>query len=136
MSTSNELTRIKRSAEEALLHVNESSLRDCHQPFPDIVTLPIHLIMRSILPYVQDRSTWNNRCITNKELRNAGRTMTPPWPETTLPPLDQNFGIATVFSPCGHYLACATMSLPENTPFVFHFGSSKWTANFFIDGGQ
>jgi WD40 repeat protein len=136
MSTSNELTRIKRSAEEASLHVNESSLRDCHQPFPDIVTLPIHLIMGSILPYVQDRSTWNSLCIANKELRNAGRTMTPPWPETTLPPLDQNFGMATVFSPCGHYLACATMSLPGNTPFVSILDRRNGQQTFLSTGGN
>jgi WD40 repeat protein len=37
--------------------------------------------------------------------------MAPPWPETRLPPVDQNLGKATAFSPCGHYLACTTISL-------------------------
>jgi WD40 repeat protein len=77
----------------------------------------MNLIMGSILPFVQDRSTWNNLCVANKELRDAGRTMTPPWPETTV----QQVGSAInsmVFSPCGNYLACATMNLLGNATIV------------------
>jgi WD40 repeat protein len=117
---SNEPTGVKRFSEEPSLHANVSSLsRDRHDPFPDLATLPMNLIMGSILPFVQDRSTWNHLCVANKELRDGGRTiMTPPWPVTALPPQDQNFGTAAAFSPCGHYLACATISPIGNTSFV------------------
>jgi WD40 repeat protein len=114
--SSSELTQ--SSAEEESLHANQSSLRNLHQPFPDVVILPMNLIMGLVLPYVQDRSTWNNLCITNKELRDGGRTMTPPWPEITFPPLVPNFGIATTFSPCGHYLACGSVRGVGRPSFV------------------
>jgi WD40 repeat protein len=101
-------TGIKRSAEEASLHDNGLSLRDCQQSFSGRVTLPMNLIIGLILPFVQDRSTWNHLCVANKELKDAGQTTTPPWPETTV----QQAGLARsmVFSPCGHYLACAIAS--------------------------
>jgi WD40 repeat protein len=105
--SSQDTTGMKRSAEEASLPDNESG-RDCHQPFLDRVSLPMNLIIGSILPFVPDRSTWNKLCVANKELRDAGRTMTPPWPQTTIQQM-QNFTMATVFSPCGHYLASGTV---------------------------
>jgi hypothetical protein len=48
---------IERSAEEASLHDNGSSLGDCQQSFPDRVTLKMNLIIGLILPFVKDRST-------------------------------------------------------------------------------
>jgi WD40 repeat protein len=118
MMNSNKPNGVKPSSEEASLH-DQKSGRDFHQPFPDLVTLPMNLIIGLILPFVQDRSTWNNLYLANKELVDAGRTMTPPWPEIiTCPPLVQNFGMATVFSPCGHYLASAAMGGSERPSFV------------------
>jgi WD40 repeat protein len=109
----------QNSTEEASLDANESPLKDFHQPFPDLVTLPMSLIIGLILPFVQDRSTWNNLCVANKELRDAGRTMTPPWPEiSTFPPLVRDFGMATAFSPCGHYLASAALGGSGRSSFV------------------
>jgi WD40 repeat protein len=68
--------------------------------------LPINLIAALVLPYVQDRSTWNSVCCANKELRNAGKRMRPPWPETTLNV--GGFGVrAVAFSPCKSFLACS-----------------------------
>jgi WD40 repeat protein len=104
---SNDNTGIKRSAEEASLHDNESGTYR-QQPFSEPVILPMNLIIGSILPFLQDRSTWNNLCFANKKLRKAGQAMTPPWPETTLPQVFQNWVMDTVFSPCGRYLVCGT----------------------------
>jgi WD40 repeat protein len=67
--------------------------------------LPINLIAALILPFVQGRPTWNSLCCANKELREAGKRMRPPWPNTTL-----NVGGGDVrcvaFSPCKSFLAC------------------------------
>jgi WD40 repeat protein len=76
--------------------------------------LPINLIAALILPYVQDRSTWNSFCCASKESRDAGKRMRPPWPTTTL-----NVGGGTstsstaavravAFSPCKSFLACSS----------------------------
>ena len=108
---------IKRSAEEASLHDNASSGRDHQHSFSDRVILPMNLIIGSILPYVKDRSTWNNLCVANKVLRKAGRAMTPPWPETTLE-LVQNLAMVLKFSPCGHYLALARVRGTRSSSFV------------------
>jgi WD40 repeat protein len=111
MSSNNGTTSgIKRSAEEASFHDNDESGRDVHhQLFLDRVILPMNLMTELILPFVQDRLTWNNLCVANKELRDASRTMTPPWPETTIQVSDGNYARTMVFSPCGHYLACGTV---------------------------
>jgi WD40 repeat protein len=77
----------------------------------------MNLIIGSILPFVQDRSTWNNLCVANKELRDAGRTMTPPWPETTIETI-QNVAMVMTFSPCGHYLAFARAHGAGSRSFV------------------
>jgi WD40 repeat protein len=117
--SSNGPAGVKRSAEEVSFHDNETG-RDHHQqPFPNNATLPMNLIMGSILPFVQDRSTWNNLCFANKELRGAGRTMTPPWPETTLQ--QACFARAMAFSPCGHYLAGGTVRGAGSPSFVHIF---------------
>jgi hypothetical protein len=116
--SSKDTSGIKRSAQEASIHDDALSGRDCHQPFSDHVTLPMNLIIGSILPFVQDRSTWNNLCVANKELRDAGRSMTPPWPETTVQLSARNFAQAMVFSPCGHYLACGTVPTLGRSSFV------------------
>jgi WD40 repeat protein len=108
---------MKRSAEVASLHDNGESGRDRHQPFSDRVILPMNLIIHSILPFVQDRSTWNNLCVANKKLRNGGRTMTPPWPETTLEQV-QTLAMVMKFSPCGQYLVVARAQGAGSPSFV------------------
>ena len=118
----NEPTGMKRSAEEASLHDNNasSSARDHQQQSfssDRAVILPMNLIIGSILPYVKDRSTWNNLCVANKVLRQAGRTITPPWPETTLE-LVQNLAMVLQFSPCGDYLALARVRGTRSSSFV------------------
>jgi WD40 repeat protein len=113
MSSKDTISIKKRSAKEASLHANDSG-RDRQQPFLECATLPMNLIIALILPFVQDRSTWNNLCVANKELRDAGRRMIPPWPETiTFPPLGQNLWRATAFSPGGRYLACVTRPVED-----------------------
>jgi WD40 repeat protein len=71
--------------------------------------LPINLIAALILPFVEDRPTWNSLCCANKELREAGKTMRPPWPNTKL-----NVGgravLAVAFSPCKSFMACGTLT--------------------------
>jgi WD40 repeat protein len=71
--------------------------------------LPINLIAALVLSCVQDRSTWNSVCLSNKELSEAGKRMRPPWPNATL-----NVGgghvldvSAVTFSPCKSFLACS-----------------------------
>jgi COMPASS component SWD3 len=66
--------------------------------------LPINVISHWVLPFVQDRLTWNAVCSANKELHGAGMRMTPPWPETKLTLLGQSV-TALKFSPCGSFLA-------------------------------
>jgi WD40 repeat protein len=113
--SSKDANGIKHSAEEASLHTNDSG-KDLQQPFLDRVTLPMNLIIGSILPFVPDRSTWNKLCVANKELRDAGRTMTPPWPESIVQQV--SLARAMAFSPCGDYLACAIASGEGRPPFV------------------
>jgi WD40 repeat protein len=63
-----------------------------------------------ILPFVQDRRTWNSVCSATKELYAAGMGMTPPWPETKFN-LGQKTG-SLKFSPCGSFLACGSRTAP------------------------
>jgi WD40 repeat protein len=67
--------------------------------------IPANLIAALILPFVEDRSTWNSLCSANKELRKAGKRMRPPWPNTTLNVGDGTFVMALAFSPCKSFLA-------------------------------
>jgi WD40 repeat protein len=76
--------------------------------------IPISLISHLILPFLQDRRTWNDVCSANKELHEAGMRMTPPWPATKLE-LEQMVG-ALKFSPCGSFLVSGTW-LP---PYLVH----------------
>jgi WD40 repeat protein len=69
--------------------------------------IPINLIAALILPFVPDRSTWNNVCIANKELREAGKRMRPPWPNTTLI-VGDGAVVAIAFSPCESFLVCGS----------------------------
>ena len=43
--------------------------------------IPGNLIAQLILPFVGDRTTWNNLCMANKELHEANHKWIPPWPE-------------------------------------------------------
>jgi WD40 repeat protein len=69
--------------------------------------IPINLIAVLILPYVKDRSTWNSVCCANKELREAGKKMRPPWPNSTLSVGGTDAVWAVAFSPCKSFLACS-----------------------------
>jgi WD40 repeat protein len=69
-----------------------------------------------VLPFVQDRLTWNAVCSANKELHGAGMRMTPPWPETKLK-LGQRVRVLK-FSPCGSFLASG--SAPNRSPWLVH----------------
>jgi WD40 repeat protein len=80
--------------------------------------IPINVISHWILPFVQDRLTWNAVCSANKELHGAGMRMTPPWPETTLK-LGQTVR-ALKFSPCGSFLASGSGSGSSRSPGLVH----------------
>jgi WD40 repeat protein len=71
-----------------------------------IPRLPPHLIAGLILPFVQNRPTWNSVCWANKELMEEGKKIRPPWPNAI-----HNVGggevLDVAFSPCGSFLACA-----------------------------
>ena len=88
----------KRTKEAAKL--NHDAPQECNQT----PAIPISVISHLVLPFIQDRRTWNNICSANKELYEAGMRMTPPWPETKLMMLGQMVG-ALEFSPCGSFLA-------------------------------
>jgi WD40 repeat protein len=94
----------KRTAEEASLS-DEDAPRECADTAPAI---PVNLISHLIVPFLQDRFTWNAVFSANKELHEAGTRMTPPWPATKL---GQSVG-ALKFSPCGSFLAYGTRSSP------------------------
>jgi WD40 repeat protein len=94
----------KRTAEVASL--DDHAPRNCDTT-PDI---PINLISHLVLPFLQDRPTWNAVCSANKELHEAGMSLTPPWPATKLE-LGQSVG-PLKFSPCGSFLASGTSSSP------------------------
>jgi WD40 repeat protein len=95
----------KRTAEAAALN-NDEPL-DEYDATP---VIPINLISLLILPFLQDRLTWNAVCSANKELHAAGVRMTPPWPATKL---RMGLNVATLkFSPCGSFLAYGTRSSP------------------------
>jgi WD40 repeat protein len=73
--------------------------------------IPINLIAALVLPYIQDRSTWNSVCFANKELRDAGKRMRPPWPNTMFSV--EGHGVRTVaFSPCKSFLALSIVTHP------------------------
>jgi WD40 repeat protein len=71
--------------------------------------LDIHLIAGLILPFIANRTTWNNVCCASKELYLAGKNMTPPWPKTTLNFEGNGRAVRNVaFSPSGSHLAFGT----------------------------
>ena len=55
---------------------------DVRQECDRAPVIPTNLIFDLILPFLQDRTTWNSICSANKELHDAGMERTPPWPET------------------------------------------------------
>jgi WD40 repeat protein len=72
--------------------------------------IPTNIISDLILPFVQDRGTWNSVCSATKELYEASMGMTPPWPETKF-----NLGQSVrslKFSPSGSFLACGSRTAP------------------------
>jgi hypothetical protein len=99
----------KRTAEAASLN-DDDAPRECDTtPF-----IPINLISHLVLPFVQDRPTWNAVCSANKELHEAGRSLTPPWPQTKIRMGHIVGGLK--FSPCGYFLASGDCS----RPYVVH----------------
>jgi WD40 repeat protein len=87
--------------------LNGDAPQEC-DPTP---VIPTNIIFHLILPFVQDRRTWNSACTATKELHEAGMGMTPPWPETKF-----NLGQKTrslKFSPCGSFLACGSLMIPH-----------------------
>jgi WD40 repeat protein len=66
-------------------------------------SLSTYLIADLILPFIAERATWNSVCSTSKDLRRAGKKMTPPWPIKAF-----NLGHSVdrvAFSPPGSQLA-------------------------------
>jgi WD40 repeat protein len=104
----------KRTAEaaEAAASLDDDAPRECDTT----PAIPISLISHLILPFLQDRPTWNAVCSANKELHEAGMRMTPPWPATKLE-LGQKVGVLK-FSPCGSFLASGTSW--SRAPFLVH----------------
>jgi WD40 repeat protein len=94
-----------QSTEEAASHNDDERQESGTTP-----AIPINVISHWVLPFVQDRLTWNAICSANKELHGAGMRMTPPWPETTLK-LGQRVK-ALKFSPCGSFLASGSILSP------------------------
>jgi WD40 repeat protein len=72
-----------------------------------IPVIPIKLI----LPFVQDRTTWNAVCGASKEFHEAGMRMTPPWPATELM-LWNSCVFSLKYSPCGSFLVGGACSPP------------------------
>jgi hypothetical protein len=79
MSNSTVASNTMPTAEEASL--DDDAPLECDTTTP---VIPINLISHLVLPFVQDRPTWNAVCSANKELHEAGMRMNPPWPQTKL----------------------------------------------------
>jgi WD40 repeat protein len=113
------LTSNKHTAKAASL--TDNAPQECYNATP---VIPINVISDLVLPFVQDRRTFNAVCSANKELHEAGMRMTPPWPETTLM-MGQRVGVLK-FSPCGSFLASGAYS----SPFLVHIwdrrGRQTW----------
>jgi WD40 repeat protein len=95
-----------------------------------IPKIPPHLIADLILPFVADRSTWNSLCSASKELRRAGKKMTPPWPNKAF-----NLGIKPVrqiaFSPSGSQLAfCMNNRTGQDVVHVW----DRWGKETLLEG--
>jgi hypothetical protein len=71
------------------------------------MSLDIHLIAAAILPFIEDRVTWDNVCGASKELYLAAKNLTPPWPNTRHRPTHHVRAVA--FSPSGSHLAFGTI---------------------------
>jgi WD40 repeat protein len=67
-------------------------------------------VISVVLSFVQDRTTWNSVCSANKEFYEAGRGMTPPWPDTKFKLGPNGTTKSLKFSPCGSFLACGANS--------------------------
>jgi WD40 repeat protein len=111
---SSTLASNKRTAEAASLD-DADAPRECDTA-PDI---PINLISQFILPFVQDRTTWNAVCGANKELHQAGTRMTPPWPQGKIRMLERVGALK--FSPCGSFLA----SSDYFHPYLVHISDRR-----------
>jgi hypothetical protein len=70
MSNSTVASNTMPTAEEASL--DDDAPLECDTTTP---VIPINLISHLVLPFVQDRPTWNAVCSANKELHEAGMRM-------------------------------------------------------------
>jgi hypothetical protein len=66
---------------KALLKDGSEYLEYAESSASTIPSIPANLIAESILPFVDDRTTWNSLCMANKELHEVDHKLTPPWPE-------------------------------------------------------
>jgi dipeptidyl aminopeptidase/acylaminoacyl peptidase len=71
--------------------------------FSFLPRIPMNVIREHILPLL-DRVSWNRYCSTYKEIHDASRKMTPPWPYKSIETGSRLS--STVFSPDGGLLAC------------------------------
>jgi WD40 repeat protein len=71
--------------------------------FSVLPRIPVNVIMEHMLPLL-DRASFNRLCSAYKEIHNASRKMTPPWPQKRLQAGSSVW--STAFSPDGEVLAC------------------------------
>jgi WD40 repeat protein len=72
--------------------------------FSFLPPIPMNVIREHILPLL-DRVSWNRYCSTQKEIHDASRSLTPPWPYKSL---EMGSTVRSlVFSPDGGLIACA-----------------------------
>jgi WD40 repeat protein len=99
---------------------------DASQEYDDTTpAIPVNLISHLVLPFVEDRRTWNAVCSANKELHEASMRITPPWPEAKLTLRGQSVG-ALKFSPCGFFLASGLIRPPYPVHICDRHGRQTW----------
>jgi WD40 repeat protein len=92
--------------QQLALHVSEMGIDGKQLKefiFSFVPHIPMNVIQEHMLPLL-DRVSWNRVCSMNKEIHDASRKMTPPWPKKRLQagsPVRP-----TVFTPDGRLLAC------------------------------
>jgi WD40 repeat protein len=77
------------------------------------VHVPSCILVEYVMPFVDDRQTWNNLSIACRYIRGVStRAAERPWPkQLSLPKASHHFMISSVaFSPNGHYIACGSIS--------------------------
>jgi WD40 repeat protein len=114
---------LKRQATSAPAPLDEDPLVPSSTQEHDASSVPSmlpNLIAALILPFVQDRPTWNSVCCANKELREAGKRMRPPWPNTVRLNSRGRCVSDVAFSPCKSFLVCGSLSYSNYQQNVVH----------------